>query len=243
MGRANRDPLFWGAVCALSARKVSPEALRAVARKTTLQSTTCTPGNLTPTNPLVPATGDAYHNEFTVRGRGACRASARAGALAANAGANRPDPRSPDCPVRVPVSRRGTTRELRSTSRGFSPRWGLIVSSTFLTGLALLAQADGAAGGSGLIQILTLVVPIGILFWLLLIRPQRKEQAQRQSLLAAIEKNDRVVTIGGIYGVVTNVHREADEVTIKVDEATNTKLRLTLGSIARVLAEESSSDK
>jgi preprotein translocase subunit YajC len=78
---------------------------------------------------------------------------------------------------------------------------------------------------------------------LLLIRPQRKEQAQRQSLLAAIKKNDRVVTIGGIYGVVTNMHREADEVTIKVDEATNTKLRLTLGSIARVLAEESSSDK
>jgi preprotein translocase subunit YajC len=108
--------------------------------------------------------------------------------------------------------------------------------------LALLAQGDGA-GGSGLFQILTLVVPIGILFWLLLIRPQRKEQAQRQSLLAAIKKNDRVVTIGGIYGVVTNVHREADEVTIKVDEATNTKLRLTLGSIARVLAEESSSDK
>jgi preprotein translocase subunit YajC len=108
--------------------------------------------------------------------------------------------------------------------------------------LALLAQGDGAAGG-GLFSILTLVVPIGILFWLLLIRPQRKEQAQRQSLLAAIKKNDRVVTIGGIYGVVTNVHREADEVTIKVDEATNTKLRLTLGSIARVLAEESSSDK
>jgi hypothetical protein len=39
---------------------------------------------------------------------------------------------------------------------------------------------------------------------------------------------------------VTNVHREADEVTIKVDEATNTKLRLTLSSIARVLGDEPS---
>ena len=52
-----------------------------------------------------------------------------------------------------------------------------------------------------------------------------------------------MVTIGGIYGVVTNVHREADEVTIKVDEATNTKLRMTLGSIARVLVDEPSGDK
>jgi preprotein translocase subunit YajC len=115
------------------------------------------------------------------------------------------------------------------------------VSSTFFTGWALLAQApaaDNGVGGNSLFQILTLVVPIGVLFWLLLIRPQRKEQAQRQTLLAAIKKNDRVVTIGGIYGVVTNVHREADEVTIKVDEATNTKLRMTLGSIARVLVDE-----
>ena len=61
-------------------------------------------------------------------------------------------------------------------------------------------------------------------------------------MLSAIKKNDRVITAGGIYGVVTNVHREADEVTIKVDEATNTKLRLTLGSVSRVLGDDSSSD-
>ena len=50
--------------------------------------------------------------------------------------------------------------------------------------------------------------------------------------------DDRVLTIGGIYGVVTNVQREADEVTIKVDESTNTKLRVTLSSVARVLGDE-----
>jgi preprotein translocase subunit YajC len=58
--------------------------------------------------------------------------------------------------------------------------------------------------------------------------------------LDAKNKNDRVLTAGGIYGVVMNVHREADEVTIKVDEATNTKLRLTLGSVTRVLGDEPS---
>ena len=42
--------------------------------------------------------------------------------------------------------------------------------------------------------------------------------------------------------MVTNVHREADEVTIKVDEATNAKLRVTLGSIAQVLGDAPAED-
>jgi preprotein translocase subunit YajC len=109
----------------------------------------------------------------------------------------------------------------------------------------LFAQDDGGGGGGGG-GMLTMLFPflmIGFLFYLLLIRPQRREQAKRKEMLAAVKKNDRVVTAGGIYGVVTNVHAEADEVTIKVDEATNTKLRMTLSSITRVLGGESSDEK
>ncbi len=94
-----------------------------------------------------------------------------------------------------------------------------------------------------MMQILTLVVPIGILFYFLMIRPQQRERGQRQSMIEALKKNDRIVTIGGIYGVVTNVRREDDEVTIKIDEASNTKLRITFGAIARVVSEESSNEK
>ena len=120
------------------------------------------------------------------------------------------------------------------------------MTSTFWLGMfwmgpGLLAQGD--APGGGLVQILTLVVPIGFLFYFLMIRPQQKERAQRKSMISELKKNDRIVTIGGIYGVVTNVHREADEVTIKVDETNNTKLRITFGAIARVTVEESSSEK
>lgn len=106
----------------------------------------------------------------------------------------------------------------------------------------LAADGPPAPGGFGWVSILTIWVPIGLLFYFLLIRPQRREQSRRQTMLAAIKKNDRVVTVGGIHGVVTNVHREADEVTIKVDEATNTKLRMTLGSISRVLTDGSSDE-
>ena len=81
---------------------------------------------------------------------------------------------------------------------------------------------------------------IAALFFVLIVRPQRRQAAARRALIQALSVGDDVITAGGIYGVITNIHREADEVTIKVDEATNTKLRVTLGSIARVLGEETS---
>ncbi len=114
----------------------------------------------------------------------------------------------------------------------------MIVESTLLTHLTLFAQEDGQFSPITLMPFLA----IGFLFYFLLIRPQRREQARRQAMLAAVKKNDRVITAGGIYGVVTNVHAEADEVTVKVDEATNTKLRVTLSSITRVLGDEPSND-
>jgi preprotein translocase subunit YajC len=107
------------------------------------------------------------------------------------------------------------------------------------------APADGGGqgmGGGSLGTLLILFLPIIVLFYFMIHRPQRREQARRQTMLEAMKKNDRVVTIGGIYGVVTNVHREANEVTLKVDEATNTKLRVTLSSISQVLGDEPSQE-
>lgn len=104
--------------------------------------------------------------------------------------------------------------------------------------LVLLAAANDQGGGlANYTSILFMWAPILLIFWFLLIRPQQREQSKRKSMLEALKKNDRVITAGGIYGVVTNVHREIDEVTIKVDETTNTKLRVTLGSITRVLGD------
>lgn len=97
-----------------------------------------------------------------------------------------------------------------------------------------------AQGGADITQMLLMILPIFLLFYLLMIRPQRKEQNQRQIMLNNMKKNDRIVTVGGILGVVTNVDRDKKEVTVKVDESSGTKLRMTLNSIARVLADESS---
>jgi preprotein translocase subunit YajC len=119
------------------------------------------------------------------------------------------------------------------------------VLAVFLTSILLLAE-DAAPGGaqaapsgpSGLLPMLFPLVLIFMLFYFLIMRPERRKQADHKSLLESLKKNDRVVTVGGIYGVVANVQREADRVTIKVDETNNTKLEVTFGSIARVIVGE-----
>jgi preprotein translocase subunit YajC len=107
-------------------------------------------------------------------------------------------------------------------------------------GVLLAADPPANQSGPGGYLMLPAMILIALMFWYLFLRPQRKEQQQRQAMVSNLKKNDRVVTVGGIYGVVTNVHREADEVTIKVDEATNTKLRVTLGAISRVVGDQPS---
>jgi preprotein translocase subunit YajC len=98
--------------------------------------------------------------------------------------------------------------------------------------------AEPAADQPGFSPMLPLLIGLVILFYFMIMRPQGKEQARRKAMLEAVKKNDRVVTAGGMYGVVTNVRKDADEITIKVDEATNTKIRVTFSAIARVLGEQ-----
>ncbi len=127
-----------------------------------------------------------------------------------------------------------------------------------LTGRLALFAADaggvaggGAAAGAGnaapadpwasfLGSPLPILLALVAVFYFIVLRPQKHEQNRRKAMLAAVKKNDRVVTAGGIYGVVTNVRQEADEVTVKVDESTNTKIRMTLSSIVRVLGDQPS---
>ena len=75
---------------------------------------------------------------------------------------------------------------------------------------------------------------------MLLYRPERQRQQQHKELLAALKKNDRVLTAGGIYGTVANVQRDIDRVTIRIDESNSVKIDVTLASIARVLQNEPS---
>jgi preprotein translocase subunit YajC len=97
-----------------------------------------------------------------------------------------------------------------------------------------IAQAADRPEAPFALQYLPLIA-IAAAAYLLLFWPERERMKKQQDLLAAIKKNDRVVTSSGIYGTVASVDREADRVTLKIDEASNAKITVTLASLARVL--------
>jgi preprotein translocase subunit YajC len=104
----------------------------------------------------------------------------------------------------------------------------------------LLAQATGADEPDGMSWHTFLpVVAIGLLFYFMLLRPERRRKAQMSSLMDNLKKNDRVVTIGGIHGTVVSVQQGSSDVVIKVDENSNTRLRVLRSAIARVVTDES----
>lgn len=86
---------------------------------------------------------------------------------------------------------------------------------------------------------LTSFLPIILLFavmYLFLFRGPKKKQQEHQKMVQALKKNDRVRTIGGILGTVMDVRD--DEIVLKIDESTNTKMRVIPAAIAAVLSDK-----
>ena len=103
--------------------------------------------------------------------------------------------------------------------------------------IVLFAQ-EGGGGGGALGSMLFPFLIIGVLFYFMLIRPQRREQQQVREMQEGLKKNDQVVTAGGIRGTVVNAPIDSPYVTIRVDETTNTKLRIIRSSISRLATDE-----
>src|SRR5580700_8092692 len=91
--------------------------------------------------------------------------------------------------------------------------------------LAQQTAAPGAASQPDMLQTLLPFLFMGVLFYFLLIRPQQKRQKQHQQLLANLKTGDRVVTSGGIHGLISNVKettfllKVADNVKIEIDKS------------------------
>ncbi len=100
-----------------------------------------------------------------------------------------------------------------------------------------LAQQGGSGGGLNMIM---LMVPVFIIMYVLMIRPQKRKEKQRKEMISKIKKNDRVVTIGGIHGTVVTV--KDNETVIKVDESSNTRLKLSKSAVAKVIDQENSGE-
>lgn len=80
------------------------------------------------------------------------------------------------------------------------------------------------AGGQDPIGFLVPMAAIMVIFYLLLIRPQQKKQKEQEQLLKAVQKGDRIVTAGGLHGVVVGA---SDDV-LTVDFGVHEKVRMKL---------------
>ncbi len=96
-----------------------------------------------------------------------------------------------------------------------------------------LAQQGGSGSGPSMI---VLMIPVFVIMYVLMIRPQKQKEKRRKEMISKVKKNDRVVTIGGIHGAIVTV--KDNDVVLKVDESSNTRLKLTKSAIARVVDQE-----
>jgi preprotein translocase subunit YajC len=69
-------------------------------------------------------------------------------------------------------------------------------------------------------------------------RGPQKQKQERKKLVQSLQKNDRVQTIGGIFGTIMDI--KGDEITLKVDESNNTKIKVSTSAIGRNLSQDKS---
>ncbi len=101
------------------------------------------------------------------------------------------------------------------------------------TAFFTLAQGETPAPqGSPLISFLPLIL-IFVIMYMLLIRPQQKKNKQHQELIKKLKSGDKVVTAGGIHGVIAGVKDK----TVLIEAADGVKIEFSRGSVVSVNAE------
>jgi|SRR5215210_4536324 len=86
---------------------------------------------------------------------------------------------------------------------------------------------------------LLVIALLFVVFWFMLIRPQRARAREQQELIASLEPGDEIVTAGGLYGVITEVDREV----LKVEIADGLVVRTARNAVAGIVEEEDVGDE
>ena len=98
---------------------------------------------------------------------------------------------------------------------------------TTLAQILLMAPPQGGDGGS-MLGLLMPFVLIFVIMYFFMIRPQVKKQKQNQQMLQSLEKNDKIMTTGGIYGKIVGVKEKSFLVQI----ADNTKIEISKSAVS-----------
>jgi len=106
-----------------------------------------------------------------------------------------------------------------------------------VTGIAYAMGQTGAEGaGGGLTAFMPLIIMF-VIFYFLLIRPQQKKAKQQQEMIRNLKKGDKVITTGGILGLIVSI--KEDVATVEIAEKIKIKVvRQNLNLAASPAAEK-----
>jgi preprotein translocase subunit YajC len=105
--------------------------------------------------------------------------------------------------------------------------------------LAMAPPPQGGDAQSSLISTLIMFALIIGIFYFLILRPQQKRQKERQKLLEAVKKGDKVITAGGLHATVAGL----DEKTVLLQVADNVKEKYERSAIATIIREGEATPK
>ena len=123
----------------------------------------------------------------------------------------------------------GDNRARLHQGNAFIGRHIIHIARSSMDFLILSAAAGGAGGSAFFVQLFPLLL-IFVVFYLFLIRPQQKRAKEHEAKISAVQKNDEVVTAGGLMGKVTKV---ADDY-VEVEIAPNVRVKAVKSTIANV---------
>jgi preprotein translocase subunit YajC len=103
-----------------------------------------------------------------------------------------------------------------------------------ISAFSLIADAAATPASSPLSNPVIPMVAMLVIFYFLLIRPQRKQQKELQDRISTLKTGDKVVTSGGIHGIVANV-KEGNILSLKI--ADNVKIEIDKSAIATIQKE------
>ena len=83
---------------------------------------------------------------------------------------------------------------------------------------------------------LIFIALIMLVFWMVLFRGPRKKQQEHKRMVQTLQKNDKIRTIGGILGTIVDI--KGDEITLKVDESNNTKIKISTNAVGTKITDD-----
>ena len=114
---------------------------------------------------------------------------------------------------------------------------------THLAVSTLLLAQEGATQpqGGGIWGLAVPMLLIFVVLYFMMIRPQRKQQKERESMIDNIKKNDHVLTNGGFFAIIDKVKEK--EFIVKIDEKSDVRMRLAKTAIAGLIKDSGREEK